>query len=138
MKISTNYNSIQVAKPMYAKPSVTNFKGKQQIADTVVKKGKNKIIHSDAFRLWAAMTAYLSFILLLGAEFCSIGYTGKSLGRNIVEDAKQKIEAYRFEHGDIGTKSKILIKKMERMNKSNSDGMIDALNELNEKTYKWQ
>ena len=136
MKISTNYNAIQIAKPMNAKSSATNFKGKTQMVKANVKQGMRDVFRSDAFRLWAATTSFLSFILFLCAEFCSIGYTGKTLGQHAVEEARQKIEDYRFEHGDIGTKTEIIIKKMQRM--SNSDGMGDVLNELNEKTYKWQ
>ena len=121
---------------MNTKSSAANFQGKQQMANASIKQGMRDIFRSDIFRLWVATTAYLSFIAFLCAEFCSIGYTGKSLGQNVVDEARQKIEDYRFEHGDFGTKTEILMKKMQRMD--NSDGMVDVLNELNEKTYKWQ
>ena len=105
MDLRINY-SIPTAKAMNC--SRPQFKGKQQMADALVKKGRRKRIDSDLLRLWGATTAYLSFILFLAGEFCSIGYTGKSLGQNLVEETRQKIEDYRFEHGDNSTKVEIL------------------------------
>lgn len=136
MDLSVNY-SMPMAKSMdYSKPS---FKGKEKVAESVVKEGmsgtKNR---RGSLMFFLQNLIFFTFIGLLAEEFVSISNTGKTLGQNFVEKTKQKIEEYRFEHGDIGTKTEILVKRMNRMNSSKSEGMLEVLEDLDKKIYQWQ
>lgn len=104
--------SIPNARPMnYSTP---NFQGKQQMVKTLgAKTSRIRNGSISRLRLWLQTTAFLGFIGLLGGEYCSFAYTGKSLGQNAVEQVSSKRDAYKLEHGDTAEQFGVITKKMQ-------------------------